>query len=475
MKRASRWCLRTFDISDINTHLRTNKQFGYGNKSCIIDALFNCRKIMKILIIGNGGREHALAWKVAQSPLVTTVFVAPGNAGTALEPKTQNIPIGVTDTAQLLDFARQHHIDLTIIGPEAALAAGVADQFQAAGLRCFGPTQSAARLETSKAFAKDFMQRHRIPTANYATFTDVKAAQDYVQQHGVPIVIKASGLAAGKGVVIATTLDEANTAITDMLSGHAFGAAGEMVVIEEYLTGEEVSFIVMVDGDQILPLATSQDHKARDNGDRGPNTGGMGAYSPSPIVTPALQEHILRTIIKPTIQGLAAEGCPYQGFLYAGLMIGNDGNPKVLEYNCRLGDPETQPILLRLKSDLVPLCMAALEHQLEQQPVLWDSRAALGVVLTAGGYPNDYDTGEIIHGLALPHDANSSEWKIFHAGTRQSENQIVTAGGRVLCVTALGDTVAHAQAKAYEIARQIHWSHIYYRTDIGHRAITRER
>lgn len=419
---------------------------------------------MKILIIGNGGREHALAWKAAQSPLVTQVFVAPGNAGTALEPSVENINIPSTDVATLAQFAEEQAIGLTIVGPEAALAAGIVDYFQNAELPIFGPTQAAAQLESSKKFSKDFMAKHHIPTAQYASFTDNKAAKNYVEQQGVPIVIKADGLAAGKGVVVATSMSQALQAIDAMLQEKA----GERIVIEEFLTGEEASFIVMVDGEHILPLATSQDHKTRDNGDQGPNTGGMGAYSPAPIITPALHELIMKKIIAPTVKGMAASGIPYTGFLYAGLMISSKGEPKVLEFNCRLGDPETQPLMLRLKSDLIELCLLAINKKLNQTQALWDKRAALGVVLATKGYPQQYPTGEIIHGLPA---TAASDVKIFHAGTALAQNQIVTAGGRVLCVTALGDNVSQAQMKAYQAAKNIQWNNIYYRTDIGYRAI----
>lgn len=426
---------------------------------------------MKILIIGNGGREHALAWKVAQSPQVTQVFVAPGNAGTALESKVQNVAIAATDIPKLLNFVCENAIDLTIVGPEAPLAAGIVDQFQAQGLACFGPTQAAAQLESSKAFCKDFLAQYQIPTANYATFTEIAAAQKYLKEQKLPIVIKADGLAAGKGVVIAHTLADANAAINNMLADNAFGEAGHRIVIEEFLTGEEASFIVMVDGKNILPLATSQDHKARDNGDRGPNTGGMGAYSPAPVITPEMQERIMHEIILPTVNGMAAAGQHYTGFLYAGLMITASG-PKVLEFNCRLGDPETEPMMLRLKSDLITLCLAALEKKLDQVTIVWDNRPALGVVLVSKGYPEKYLKGEIITGIP---SSSNPDWKIFHAGTAMQNGNIVTASGRVLCVTALGNTVLQAQQLAYEIAQKIHWKNIYYRTDIGYRAIEREK
>jgi len=426
---------------------------------------------MKILVIGGGGREHALAWKAAQSARVTHVYVAPGNAGTAREPGLHNVPIGAEDIPALLEFARQEAIDLTLVGPEAPLVAGVVDEFAAAGLRCFGPTRAAAQLEGSKAFSKDFLQRHNIPTAAYGNFTDVDQAIAYIRQQGAPIVVKADGLAAGKGVILAQTEDEAITAVRDMLAGNAFGDAGHRVVIEEFLQGEEASFIVMADGTHSLPMASSQDHKARDDGDRGPNTGGMGAYSPAPVVTPEIHARVMREVIEPTIRGMAAEGYPYTGFLYAGLMIGSDGTPKVLEYNCRFGDPETQPIMMRLRSDLVALCEAALEQRLDQIEADWDPRAALGVVLAAGGYPDSYRKGDVIEGL--PDETPDS--KVFHAGTAEQNGQIVTSGGRVLCAVGLGETVTAAQQRAYAVVRQIHWDGVYYRSDIGYRAIAREQ
>jgi phosphoribosylamine--glycine ligase len=427
---------------------------------------------MKILIVGGGGREHALAWKAAQSPLAERVFVAPGNGGTAHEPKVENLPIAAEDVPALVQFATEHAIDLTVIGPEAPLVAGVVDAFAAAGLRCFGPSQKAAQLEGSKAFTKDFLARHRIPTATYGAFTKAEPAVAYLRQVGAPIVIKADGLAAGKGVILAEDLVTAETAVLDMLSAGRFGSAGNRIVIEEWLTGEEASFIVMVDGEHILPLATSQDHKARDDGDLGPNTGGMGAYSPAPIVTPAVHERIMREVIEPTVAGLAAEGIHYVGFLYAGLMISPDGTPKVLEYNCRLGDPETQPLLMRLESDLVELCLAAVEGRLDQVEATWDPRPALGVVMAAGGYPDRYETGHPISGLdaALP-----SGLKVFQAGTRSEGPRILTNGGRVLCVTALGNSVSEAQALAYQGVGGIRWEACQYRRDIGYRAIAREQ
>ncbi|MGM0679370.1 MAG: phosphoribosylamine--glycine ligase [Pseudomonadota bacterium] len=426
---------------------------------------------MKILIIGGGGREHALAWKAAQSERVETVYVAPGNAGTAREPGLRNVPVGAGDIPALLEFARAKAIDLTLVGPEAPLVAGVVDEFTAAGLPCFGPTRAAAQLEGSKAFTKDFLQRHNIPTAAYGNFTDVDEAIAYVRRQGAPIVVKADGLAAGKGVILAQTEGEAIAAVRDMLAGNAFGDAGHRVVIEEFLRGEEASFIVMADGEHILPLATSQDHKARDDGDRGPNTGGMGAYSPAPVVTAEIHARVMREVIEPTVRGMAAEGHPYTGFLYAGLMIGPDGTPKVLEYNCRFGDPETQPILMRLRSDLVALCEAALGHRLDQIEAEWDSRAALGVVMAAGGYPDSYRKGDVIQGL--PDETPDS--KVFHAGTAQQDGQIVTSGGRVLCAVGLGETVSEAQQRAYALVEQIYWEQVYYRNDIGYRAIVREQ
>ncbi|GAB6043246.1 phosphoribosylamine--glycine ligase [Endothiovibrio diazotrophicus] len=427
---------------------------------------------MKVLVIGSGGREHALAWKVAQSANVEKVFVAPGNAGTAREPKLENVAIGVEAIDALVTFAREQAVDLTIVGPEAPLVLGVSDAFQAAGLRCFGPSQEAAQLEGSKAFTKDFLARHHIPTAAYRNFTDLDEALAYLRGQGAPIVIKADGLAAGKGVIVAMTLAEAEAAVRDMLAGNAFGEAGHRVVIEEYLEGEEASFIVMVDGEHILPMATSQDHKRVGEGDSGPNTGGMGAYSPAPVVTPPVHERIMREVIEPTVRGMAAEGNPYVGFLYAGLMIAADGAPKVIEYNCRFGDPETQPIMLRLKSDLAALCDAALDGTLNEATAEWDERASLGVVLAAGGYPGSYRKGDVIEGLEGADDEHA---RIFHAGTAEKDGQVVTAGGRVLCATALGATVSEARARAYELARKIHWEGMFYRPDIGYRAVARER
>jgi phosphoribosylamine--glycine ligase len=427
---------------------------------------------MNVLVIGSGGREHALAWKAAQSPDVEKVFVAPGNAGTAREAKLENVAIGVEAIDQLVAFARDNAVDLTIVGPEAPLVLGVVDAFEQAGLRCFGPRKGAAQLEGSKAFTKDFLARHNIPTAAYANFTDVDQALAYLQEKGAPIVIKADGLAAGKGVIVAMTEAEAEAAVRDMLAGNAFGEAGSRVVIEEYLEGEEASFIVMVDGEHILPMATSQDHKRVGEGDSGPNTGGMGAYSPAPVVTPEVHGRIMREVIEPTVRGMAAEGNPYTGFLYAGLMIGADGAPRVIEYNCRFGDPETQPIMMRLKSDLVALCNAALDRKLDSASAEWDERAAMGVVLAAGGYPGNYAKGDLIEGLE---GADSDDAKIFHAGTTEKEGKVVTAGGRVLCATALGATVGEAQQKAYALADKISWNGMFMRRDIGYRAIARER
>ena len=427
---------------------------------------------MNILIIGSGGREHALGWKIAQSDKVSRVFIAPGNAGTALENKLENIELGVEDLDGLLKFAQNNAIALTLVGPEVPLVLGVVDLFTDAGLRCFGPTKGAAQLEGSKAFTKDFLARHQIPTASYGNFTDIDAAVAYVKQQGAPIVIKADGLAAGKGVILAQTEQEAIDAINDMLAGNAFGDAGHRVVIEEFLQGEEASFIVMADGKHILPLASSQDHKARDNGDLGPNTGGMGAYSPAPVVSPEMHDRIMQQVIEPTIKGMADEGHPFTGFLYAGVMIDSDGIPKVLEYNVRFGDPETQPIMMRLQSDLVELIDAALDGKLDTVEAKWDSRAALGLVLAAGGYPDDYAKGEVISGLL---DNDNSNAKIFHAGTAAQGDDIITSGGRVLCAVGLGDNVTEAQKVAYDLARSITWDGMFYRDDIGYRAIKREQ
>ncbi len=429
---------------------------------------------MKILIIGGGGREHALAWKAAQSPKVTKVYVAPGNAGTALEPSLENVAIEATDIPALVQFAKENAIELTIVGPEAPLVLGITDAFQAAGLKCFGPTQKAAQLEGSKAFTKDFLAKYNIPTADYAVFTDIQPAIDHIQQKGAPIVVKADGLAAGKGVILAQTEEEAIAAVKDMLAGNKFGSAGSRVVIEEFLTGEEASFIVMADGQHVIAMATSQDHKARDEGDTGPNTGGMGAYSPAPVVTPDIHQRIMEEVIWPTLRGMQAEGAPYTGFLYAGLMIAPDGTPKVLEFNCRFGDPETQPIMMRMQSDLVELVEAALNGELSKHETQWDSRAALGVVMAAGGYPDSYRKGDLIQGL--DEAAELPEVKVFHAGTQiNKDGQVCTNGGRVLCVTALGNSVLEAQQKAYAAVDKIHWQDAYFRRDIGHRAIAREQ
>ncbi|HGE8324112.1 MULTISPECIES: phosphoribosylamine--glycine ligase [Serratia] len=425
---------------------------------------------MNILIIGNGGREHALAWKAAQSPLADKVYVAPGNAGTALEANLENVAIAATDIPALVAFAQSHDIGLTIVGPEAPLVIGVVDAFQAAGLKIFGPSQAAAQLEGSKAFTKDFLARHRIPTAEYENFTEVEPALAYVRRKGAPIVIKADGLAAGKGVIVAMTLQEAEEAVRDMLAGNAFGDAGHRIVVEEFLDGEEASFIVMVDGENVVPMATSQDHKRVGDGDTGPNTGGMGAYSPAPVVTDEIHQRAMDQVIWPTVRGMAAEGNTYVGFLYAGLMISADGQPKVIEFNCRFGDPETQPIMLRLRSDLVELCLAGAEGRLNKKSSDWDERPALGVVLAAGGYPGDYRNGEVIQGLP---QQESADGKVFHAGTRLQGDDVVTSGGRVLCVTALGDTVAQAQQRAYQLAEGIQWPGSFCRKDIGYRAIAR--
>ena len=423
---------------------------------------------MKILIVGSGGREHALAWKVKQSPKVVKVFVAPGNAGTALEAGVENIAIAATDILELLAFAKKERVNLTIVGPEVPLTMGIVDSFKQAGLQCFGPTAQAAQLEGSKSFCKDFMVRHNIPTAKYQSFTDQDQAIAYIKAQGAPIVVKADGLAAGKGVVVAQTEQEAINAVEDMLSGNAFGAAGSRVVIEEFLLGEEASFIVIADGKHALAMATSQDHKARDNGDKGPNTGGMGAYSPAPVVTPEIHRRVMQEVIAPTLAGMAEDGHAYTGFLYAGLMISPDGSIKVLEYNCRFGDPETQPIMMRLKSDLVELCGAALAGELDIISSDWDDRIALGIVMAAGGYPDSYQQGAVITGLP---ELEMPDAKVFHAGTQKQGDATVTAGGRVLCVCALGDTIQEAQAKAYGLANAIYWDNVYYRTDIGFKAI----
>ncbi|MET0100550.1 MAG: phosphoribosylamine--glycine ligase [Sedimenticola sp.] len=427
---------------------------------------------MNILVIGSGGREHALAWKAAQSPQADKVYVAPGNAGTALEPKLENVAIGVEDIDALVAFARENDIGLTIVGPEAPLVIGVVDAFNEAGLNCFGPTAGAAQLEGSKAFTKDFLARHEIPTADYQTFTEVDQALAYLDEKGAPIVIKADGLAAGKGVIVAMTREDAEAAVRDMLSGNAFGEAGHRVVIEEFLDGEEASFIVMADGKNVLPMATSQDHKRAGNGDTGLNTGGMGAYSPAPVVSEEIYQRIMDEVIMPTVNGMAAEGLPYTGFLYAGLMIMADGTPKVIEYNCRFGDPETQPIMLRMQSDMVAHCLAALDGRLDTEQAAWDERPSLGVVLAAGGYPGSYNKGDIITGLP---SEETPGLKVFHAGTAEKNGEVVTSGGRVLCATALGATVSEAQNNAYLLTEQIQWNGVYYRTDIGYRAIAREQ
>lgn len=427
---------------------------------------------MKVLMIGGGGREHALAWKLAQSDNVEQVFVAPGNAGTATEDKLTNIDIAATDLAGLEAFALQERIGLTVVGPEAPLVEGVVDRFQAAGLTIFGPTQAAAQLEGSKSFTKDFLARHAIPTAAYQTFTTVTPALAYLHKVGAPIVIKADGLAAGKGVIVAMSEVEAEAAIRDMLEANAFGDAGARVVIEEFLEGEEASFIVMVDGENIVPMATSQDHKRAYDGDTGPNTGGMGAYSPAPVVTPDVDARIMEQVIVPTVKGMAAEGNAYTGFLYAGLMIDQTGQPKVIEYNCRFGDPETQPIMMRLTSDLAELCLAGAQGQLAGKTCHWDSRAAVGVVMAAGGYPASYRKGDVIDGLAKAEQHS----KVFHAGTAlNANNEVTTSGGRVLCVTALGESVFSAQQQAYKGVKEIRWEGAEYRRDIAYRAIAREK
>ena len=430
---------------------------------------------MKVLVIGSGGREHALAWKALQSPLVEKVFVAPGNAGTAREENMENVAIDVMAFDELEAFAKENEVGLTIVGPEAPLVDGLVDQFAAAGLKAFGPSKGAAQLEGSKAFTKDFLARQNIPTADYQNFTEVEPALAYLREKGAPIVVKADGLAAGKGVIVAETLEQAEEAVKDMLSGNAFGDAGCRVVIEEFLTGEEASFIVMVDGKNILPMATSQDHKRVGDGDTGPNTGGMGAYSPAPVVTPEIHDRIMAEVIRPTVEGMAAEGNDYTGFLYAGLMINESGAPKVIEYNCRFGDPETQPIMMRMQSDMVAHCLAALEGKLDQETTQWDPRASMGVVLAAGGYPASYNKGDAI---SLPAD-DGADRKVFHAGTKLSPgldgDDVVTAGGRVLCATALGNSVSEAQQQAYELAAQIDWKDVFYRKDIGYRAVAREQ
>ncbi len=426
---------------------------------------------MQVLVIGSGGREHALAWKAAQCADVTKVFVAPGNAGTATEANLENVDISVGDIAGLVAFAQNNAIDLTIVGPEQPLVDGVVDAFNAAGLACFGPTAAAAQLEGSKAFTKDFLARHNIPTGAYQNFTEIEPAIAYVREKGAPIVVKADGLAAGKGVIVAMTLVEAEDAIKDMLAGNAFGEAGSRVVIEEFLDGEEASFIVMVDGKNIASFATSQDHKRVGDGDTGLNTGGMGAYSPAPVVTPEIHDRIMQEVIEPTVAGMASEGNDYTGFLYAGLMITADGTPKVIEYNCRFGDPETQPIMMRLQSDLVALCLKATQGELADTVIEFDSRPAVGVVLAAGGYPGSYAKGIEISGLGT---GESDDAKVFHAGTASHNGSVVTAGGRVLCATALGESVTQAQQSAYQLAKTISWDGMFHRNDIAYRAIARE-
>ncbi len=426
---------------------------------------------MNVLIIGGGGREHALAWKCAQSAKVQKVYLAPGNAGSALESKLENIDIAIDDFSALIDFAKENAVEITIIGPEAPLVDGIVDAFSEAGLKCFGPSKGAAQLEGSKAFTKDFLARHDIPTGSYASFTDEAEALKYLRDQGAPIVVKADGLAAGKGVIVAEDLATAEAAVKDMLSGNAFGDAGCRVVIEEFLDGEEASFIVIADGTNVLPMATSQDHKRAGDGDTGLNTGGMGAYSPAPVVTPEIYERIMNEVIYPTINGMEAEGNSYTGFLYAGLMIDASGTPKVIEYNCRFGDPETQPIMMRLKSDLPELCIAAVNGELSGKETLWDERPSVGVVLAAGGYPGTYDKGDEITGL---NEIDSPNAKVFHAGTKNVDGKMLTNGGRVLCVTALGESVTDAQKLAYEMSDKISWNGVYKRSDIAYRAIARE-
>jgi phosphoribosylamine--glycine ligase len=427
---------------------------------------------MKVLIVGSGGREHALGWKMAQSPIVEEVFVAPGNAGTALDPRLTNVALDVLDIEGLASFAESSGIGLTIIGPEAPLVAGVVDQFNKRGLKCLGPTRAGAQLEGSKAFSKDFLARHDIPTAAYANFTDLAEAEAYIRKVGAPIVVKADGLAAGKGVILAETEEAALEAVQDMLAGNRFGDAGSCVVIEEFLTGEEASFIALVDGEDVVPFATSQDHKAACDGDTGPNTGGMGAYSPAPVVTPDIHKRIMDEVIMPTVRGLTSEDIHYRGFLYAGIMVAPDGTPRVLEFNCRFGDPETQPIMMRLKTDFAELCLAACEGRLDGMQAESDPRAALGVVMAAGGYPGEYAKGKVITGL--PQDQDDA--MVFHAGTRLDDaQQVLTNGGRVLCATALGRSVSEAQSRAYALVSQVTWEGMYFRTDIGHRAIAREQ
>ena len=429
---------------------------------------------MKVLVVGSGGREHALAWRLVQGASVSEVVVAPGNAGTATEPGVSNTAISVDDFSGLVAYVRNNRVDLTVVGPEVPLVNGICDYFAAEGLACFGPSAAAAQLEGSKAFAKDFLARHNIPTGSYQTFSEVDAALAYVREQGAPIVIKADGLAAGKGVVVAQELADAEAAISDMLSGNAFGDAGARVVIEEFLPGEEASFICLCDGTNAIPFASSQDHKARDDGDRGPNTGGMGAYSPAPVVTQEVHDAVMREVIEPTLKGMAADGHPYTGFLYAGLMISPDGVPKVIEFNARFGDPEAQPVMTRLRSDLAQLCIKAMAGELADVTLKFTDEVALGVVLAAGGYPLDYASGEAISGLSAGLDKEHPDTKVFHAGTALKDDEIVTAGGRVLCVVALGATVAQAQQRAYARADCIGWSGAYCRRDIGYRAVARE-
>ena len=427
---------------------------------------------MKALVVGGGGREHALAWKLAASRSIEKIYVAPGNAGTASEFKVRNIPISSDDIDALARFAEDQNISLTIIGPETPLVNGIVDRFKQMNRPCLGPSKNAARLEGSKSFAKEFMKKHKIPTANYQTFDNANKAIRHVEKVGLPLVVKADGLASGKGVFITHTLPQAEFAIRQILDAHIFGTAGNKVILEDFLTGEEVSFICLVNNEQILPLATAQDHKPRDTGDTGPNTGGMGAYSPAPLITPSLYDQVMETVIQPTVLGLIQDGIPYTGFLYAGLIIDQQGHPHVLEYNCRSGDPETQIILMRLQSDLAELCCATLAGELRTVKAQWDSRASLGVVMTAGGYPSAYTTGDAINGLK---GANDLKVKVFHAGTQIKNNRVVTSGGRVLCVTALGDTVTSAQSTAYQTVQKLHWNRAYFRSDIGYRAVEREQ
>jgi phosphoribosylamine--glycine ligase len=425
----------------------------------------------KVLVIGSGGREHAIAWKLAQSPRVTEVLVAPGNAGTATEAKVRNVPIGVNDFPALIELARKERVEITIVGPEIPLVGGIVDRFEAAGLKCFGPLAAGAQLEGSKAYTKDFLTRHEIPTAAYRTFTEFEAARDYVRTRTAPIVIKADGLAAGKGVIIAQTHADAEATLDSVLQRGQFGSAGAKVVVEDFLTGEEASFIALVDGVRVVPLASSQDHKTRDDGDRGPNTGGMGAYSPAPVVTDAVHERVMREVMLPTVRGLAADGIRYRGFLYAGLMIDSSGQPRVIEFNCRLGDPETQPILFRLRSDLLEVCSSCFDGTLGVRPLEWDPRATIGVVMASRGYPDTYDKGKPISGLDR---ATGSDVKVFHAGTRLDGGKVVTDGGRVLCVVGAGTSVRAARDAAYAGVRKITWDGAFYRTDIGYRALQRE-